>query len=197
MKTIGITGGSGAGKSTVTAVWARLGASVLDADVVYKEVLADVPELREELSARFGAIFQDGVLDRRKLADIVFHDEKALYDLNEITHKYVVDEMRNRLRAEREKGTAMCMMDAIYLLESELACLCQWTVAVACPTEKRIARVMERDGLDEKQAWQRIKNQKSDEYYFENCDIVIENSGDLDALARDAATLYERLEKEI
>lgn len=193
LRIIGITGGSGAGKSTVTAIWRERGAAVLDADAIYSELLETEHAMREELIGRFGDIFPEGRLDRRALADIVFSDEKALHDLNGITHKYVLAELRRRVRLEREKQTPLCVIDAIYLLESELRYVCEKTVAVICPIDRRVSRVMERDGLDEKQAWKRIKSQKSDEYYFEQCDIPLENTGDLAALAREAGALYDSL----
>lgn len=193
MIVIGITGGSGAGKSTVTEIWQKRGAVILDADAVYRELLETEDAMRAEMCARFGDIFPDGRLDRRTLADTVFSDEKALADLNGITHIYIVEEIRRRVKALREQGKVFCAIDAIYLLESELRYLCDETVAVTCPIDKRVERVMKRDGLDEKQAWRRIKSQKSDEYYFEQCDIALENMGDWDALAAEAGVLYDTI----
>ena len=196
MKIIGITGGSGAGKSSVTAVWQRMGAVVVDADAVYREVLAQSHQLHAEIAARFGDVFPGGELDRKRLADVVFADRQALLDLNAITHSYVVEGIRERLSQEREKGTEVCALDAIYLLETDLRHLCKPTVAVTCPVQQRVARIMERDGLDEEQARGRVKNQKNDEYYSGGCDLVLENTGDQDALNRDAEAMLKRIWEE-
>ncbi|MCL2030288.1 MAG: dephospho-CoA kinase [Oscillospiraceae bacterium] len=193
MKIIGITGGSGAGKSTVTALWRRMGAVIIDADAVYRETLAQNPQLRAEIAARFGDVFSGAELDRGRLAEIVFTDRQALLDLNAITHKYVIEAVWNRLRAESARGTVVCVLDAIYLLETDLRQLCNHTVAVTCPAERRVARLTERDGLTEEQARQRVRNQKSDEYYAQNCDFALENTGDREALERGAKETFHQL----
>jgi dephospho-CoA kinase len=166
---------------------------VIDADLVYREVLASSGRLRAEIAARFGDVFPDGTLDRKRLADIVFTDRQALLDLNAITHTYVIEAIRERLREEHGRGGAVCALDAIYLLETELRQMCGHTVAVTCPVERRVTRIMERDGLTGEHARRRVKNQKNDEYYREHCDLVLENTGNLEALERDAEAMLKRL----
>jgi dephospho-CoA kinase len=193
VKIIGVTGPSGAGKSTLTGIWARLGAVILDADEIYRETLNADAGIRDEISARFPGVFVEDGLDRRRLASIVFNDGKALDDLNAITHKYVLKETHRRVALERGRGTAVCVIEAIYLLEAGVDRICDSTVAVVCPAGQRVKRLIGRDGLDEGQVLARVNNQKSDAYYAERCDVSIENTGDQDSFSQSARALYTRL----
>lgn len=196
MNIIGITGGSGAGKSTVTAVWRRLGAVILDADAVYRDVLGSNLPLQADLAARFGNVLRDGALDRKRLAKIVFSDKQALSDLNAMTHPYVIEAIRSLLDDQRARGAAVCAIDAIYLLETELRAICHPVVGVTCPVDQRVTRIIARDALNEEQARQRVKNQQNDEYYRRHCDLILENTGDMAALEQDAETLFRQIMEE-
>jgi dephospho-CoA kinase len=117
---------------------------------------------------------ENGVLQRKKLGSIVFSDEKALEDLNKITHGAIKAEVLRRL----ESNPKLAAIDAIALFEGGLAELCDVTVAVTAPEEQRIRRLMERDGISEDYARSRIAAQKPQEWFCGRCDRVLENSGD-------------------
>ena len=170
---LGITGGTGCGKTTLLHCIAEQGGLILDCDAIYHELLRTDPALLSAIEARFPGTVERGVLQRKKLGNLVFSDEKALADLNAITHGAVKTEVLRRL-AEKPKLAAI---DAIGLHESGLAELCDVTVAVTAPEEARIARLMARDGIDRAYAKHRIDAQKSAEWFREKCDYCLENNG--------------------
>jgi dephospho-CoA kinase len=173
---IGITGGTGSGKTTALAAIKALGGCVIDCDAVYHELLNTNQDMLSEIEARFNGTVTDGVLDRKKLGQIVFSDAAALNDLNEITHKYVTKEVDKILDAERAAGRRLAAIDAIALIESGRGKLCDLTAAVIAPFEDRVKRLMARDGVSEEYARLRISAQKSDNWYREHCDIILESS---------------------
>jgi len=174
MFTIGITGGSGAGKTSALRALQSLGAFTLDCDVVYHELLSNNQDLKSELETRFNGIVQNGEVDRRKLAEIVFGDPEALIDLNSITHKYVGEEIARRTSNLVNQGFTAVAIDAIALIESGRAEKCDIVVGVTAPKEMRISRIMARDGISRELAERRIDAQKPDSYFEENCDYVLE-----------------------
>ena len=178
MKVIGITGGTGAGKTTALDVLAGLGAKVIDCDVVYHELLEQDGDMRAELLAEFGDIITGGVIDRKKLGAAVFGKPEQLEKLNAITHKYVHHAVMARLKAEAAADDYAAAIDAIALLESGIAELCDVVVAVVAPEEMRIKRIMAREGISEDYARMRVKAQKSEAWFRERCDHVLENSRD-------------------
>ena len=124
MKVIGVTGPTGAGKTTALNALRSLGGQIIDADAVYHDLTRSSPALRAELEARFGPVYNGETLDRKKLGAVVFQDQKALADLNAITHKYVAQETARRIAAARQAGVPAVGIDAIALLESPLAAYC-------------------------------------------------------------------------
>ena len=178
MTVIGITGGSGGGKTTALRVLESLGALVLDADQVYRELLTSDPELLDDIEARFPGTVTSGVLNRRALAAAVFSDAGALDDLNRIAHPRVIAETKRRLRAYAMQGGTLAALDAIALLESGLDALCDRCFAVTAPREARIARIMARDALSREEAERRIDAQRPDTYYTVRCGSVLYNDAD-------------------
>ena len=170
---LGITGGTGCGKTTLLNVLRDLGGLVLDCDAIYHELLQTDRDLLAAIEARFPGTVENGVLQRKKLGNVVFSDEKALLDLNRITHGAVKAEVLRRL-AEKP---SLAAIDAIGLIEGGLAELCDLTVAVTAPREARIRRLMARDGISAEYAEKRIDAQKDPSWYRENCDYILENSG--------------------
>lgn len=170
---IGITGGTGCGKTTLLNVIRERGGMVLDCDEIYHELLRSDPALLDAIEARFPGTVEKGVLQRKKLGNIVFSDENALLDLNKITHGAVKAEVLRRL----EEKPSLAAIDAIELFAGDLAPICHVTVAVTAPAEERIRRLMARDGITGEYAAARIAAQKSEEYFREKCDYVLENNG--------------------
>lgn len=187
---IGLTGPTGAGKTTVLHVLEGMGAAVLDCDAIYHDLTVSSQPMREELQGRFGPDIYDvqGVLLRKKLGEKVFDDPQALEDLNAITHRYVHREIQCRLDQARQEGKEMAVVDAIALMESGLADICHITVAVVAQPETRIGRIMARDGIDEAYARKRVEAQKPMSFFEERCQYTLHNDGDDPGLLKEQAT---------
>ena len=176
---IGITGGTGCGKTTLLNLILRQGGLVLDCDAIYHELLRTDDAMLRTINARFPGVVEAGALNRKKLGTIVFKDSQALLDLNAITHKAVKAEVLRRLAT----APALAAIDAIGLFEGGLAELCDVTVAVTAPEEDRVRRLMARDGITEDYARARIKAQKDGSWFREQCQYCLVNDGGLDAFA--------------
>ena len=176
MMILGITGPTGAGKTTALSELKKLGACILDADAVYHELLERDFTLRSDLEERFGPLTrEDGSFDRKKLGGIVFHDPAALEDLNAIAHRRVALELGRRLCLAKKEGIQTAAIDAIALFESGASELCQVTLAITASPEVRVRRIMAREGISEEYAWSRVKAQKPDEYFSRHCDYTLIN----------------------
>ena len=176
---IGITGGTGCGKTTLLNVIRDRGGLVLDCDAIYHELLKSDKEMLTAIDTRFPGVVENGALNRKKLGSIVFSDKDALLDLNKITHAAVKAEVLRRLSS----GPKLAAIDAIALFEGGLAELCDTTVAVTAPTEDRVKRLMKRDNISEEYARNRIAAQHDEAWFREKCDYVLENAGEIDAFA--------------
>ena len=170
---LGITGGTGCGKTTLLNCIAERGGLILDCDAIYHDLLRTDPALLSAIEARFPGSVENGALQRKNLGNLVFSDEKALEDLNAITHGAVKAEVLRRL-SEKPRLAAI---EAIALFEGGLAALCDITVAVTAPEEARIQRLMVREGIGRDYAKRRIAAQKSAEWFRERCDYCLENNG--------------------
>lgn len=177
---IGLTGPTGAGKTTVLHVLEGMGAAVLDADAIYHDLTVSSQPMRQALQERFGPdIYDDqGVLLRKQLGARVFGNSQALEDLNAITHRYIQLEIQRRLDQAQAEGKEMAVVDAIALIESGVADICHITVAVVAKAETRIGRIMARDGIDEAYARKRVEAQKPAEFFQTHCQYTLHNDGD-------------------
>jgi len=175
MYIIGITGGTGAGKSTAVKALQMLGAKALDCDLIYHELLSDNADMISEIAAHFKDVAPNGEIDRRKLSEIVWSDADSLQELNKITHKYVEDEIDRRVAAFKDQGVKLVAIDAIALVESGQNKKCNVVIGVVAPQESRVLRIMERDGLTRENALMRINAQKPESFFRDNCDYILEN----------------------
>lgn len=169
MKVVGITGPTGAGKTTALRAVESLGGVVFDCDEIYGQLLASGGELLQKIGARFPGTVSEGRLDRRALAQRVFSDPEALRDLNALTHPSVAREVARRLETAREAGVPLAAIDAIALFESGLSDLCDDTVLVTAPEEIRIRRIMARDGLAAPAAQARVRAQRPESWFAARC----------------------------
>ena len=170
---IGITGGTGCGKTTLLNVIAEKGGLILDCDAIYHQLLATDTSLLNAIEHRFPGTVENGQLQRKKLGSIVFSDEKALLDLNKITHSAILAEVLRQL----EEKPRLAAIDAIALFEGGLAELCDITVAITAPAEIRVQRLMKRDSISEEYARSRIAAQHDEGWFRERCDWILENAG--------------------
>lgn len=191
MKVIGITGGTGAGKSTVCAELKKRGAEIIDADAISRQVSQKGGIAFGEIVEAFGTEILDemGEIDRKALGKIVFNDEEKLSLLNQITHKHIFDEMERRLK---QCTAEFAVLDVPLLFEEDFPLHCDLTVAVVAEPEIRLKRIMARDNITHDAAAARMKNQISNEDYARLADICVENNGGADA----AALLAEKIIKE-
>jgi len=175
---IGVTGRSGSGKSLLSQRLAEQGAQVLDADKIYAELLQRDCPMTRMLCHHFPGVWKDGVLDRQKLASIVFSDGEALKTLNLITHSQIRAEMHYRTA---HSTAPLIVLDVPLLFESGIDRLCDLTLAVLADREGSLQRIMLRDGIDRARAEARLNSQPDDDFYRAHADLLLENKGDLAA----------------
>ena len=186
---IGITGGTGCGKTTLLDIIGEKGGLVLDCDAIYHRLLQEDPTLLAAIDARFPGVVEKGQLQRKKLGSMVFSDPNALADLNKITHAAVKAEVVKQL-AQRP---TLAAIDAIGLHEGGLAELCDITVAITAPDEARVQRLMAREGISEAYAAARIAAQKPQSWFAQQCHHTLENSDNIDAFATKCLAFFSRI----
>lgn len=186
---LGITGGTGCGKTTLLRLIAQQGGLVLDCDAIYHQLLKTDAALLAAIEARFPGTVENGTLQRKKLGAMVFSHPDDLQALNQITHRAVFAEVQRQLAA----GPVLAAIDAIALFESGLDALCDVTVAVTAPVEMRIPRLMARDGISEEYARSRIAAQKDAAWFARRCDYLLENAGTEAAFQKNCLAFFAQL----
>ncbi len=195
MTIVALTGGVGAGKSTVTELLSSLGAHIIDADVLAREAVQSGTPALQEIVARFGTTVLDnsGALDRGALGDIVFRDPQAREALNAIVHPEVKRLYEQAVeRAQADPGRVIIYAVPL-LAEARSRDEFDAVVVVDAPAKTRVARLIEHRGLTEDQAQARVDAQVSDEERLAIADAIVDASGDLDRTASAARELYEEL----
>jgi len=175
MYIIGITGGTGAGKTSALHAAKNTCALTLDCDAIYHELLTNNIDMKSELKARFHDIVTNDEIDRNKLGTIVLTDPAALLELNEISHKYVLAKVDEQIKEWEAQGGEVAIIDAVALIESGQGKKCDVTVGITAPMETRISRIIKRDGITREQAEKRLKAQQPEAFYINNCDHILEN----------------------
>ncbi|OPZ89728.1 MAG: Dephospho-CoA kinase [Firmicutes bacterium ADurb.Bin419] len=190
MRIIGVTGGIGSGKSTVSKILASFGAHVIDADMLARQIVEKGQKALAEIVDAFGTSVLDaeGNLDRKKLSHIVFKDKQKLKLLNGLTHSHVAQNIIDRINGLDESETAV--VDAPIPIEHGFLDVVHEVWSVIADKEVRIKRVMERSALTYNEVEQRINFQLSDEFYKSISDIVIVNNESLEELRAQVAKYY-------
>ena len=190
---VGLTGGIGAGKSTVSAMLAERGAAIVDADQIARDLQSPGSPVLEAMAARFGEhiLLDDGSLDRGAVAQIVFNDKAALDDLNAIVHPAMQDEIQRQIDVHR--GTdRIVVLDFPLLGENPRKGLAA-TIVVDIPVDVAVERLVEQRGMDEADARARINSQISREQRLASATHIIDNGGDRDELIRQVDELWTAL----
>ena len=196
MKVIGLTGGIGSGKSTVSQFLQELGAVVLDADKVGHEAYLPGTETWQELVAAFGEeiLTPDGNIDRKKLGGIVFSNPESLKRLNQIVHPRMFEMMKARIEEYRQQGVKVVVLEAAILLEANWTPLVDEIWVTVASELAVVERAKERTGLPEEQILARIRSQLSVEERTKHADVVIHNDGNLDELQKKVRGLWKGLQ---
>lgn len=172
---IGITGNSGSGKSEIAKILAKkINAKIIDADLVVKELSKPGNEYYNKIIELFGKeILENNVLNKRKIADIIYTNQDKREELNKLTYKYVVDEIKNRIKRNNKENI---IIDAPLLFESGLNETCDFTIGVIADISKKIERICLRDNIDKETAKNRLNIQAKDEFYKAKADYIITNN---------------------
>jgi dephospho-CoA kinase len=195
MYKIGLTGGIGSGKSTVSAYLKELGYEVLDADRVAREVLGIYPEILEFIRKRFGGEYFDekGKLDRRKFGDFLFANREALAEYEAVILPFINKEIFSRLDELENKGTSVCFLDAPTLIEAGIHKLMDKNILVWVDRETQIKRVAKRDSMDYGQIIGRISSQMDLDKKKEMVDFVVDNSAGPEEAKREVREILAKL----
>ena len=199
MRVIGLTGGTGSGKSTVSAYLKKRGCCIIDADEIARQLTAPGGEALDPIREKFGdyVFYDNGILDRKKLGNIVFNDEEKLKILEEITTKIVIRKITDKIHQMKESGyEGIVILDAPLLFEFGMEGLADENWLVICDRERRIKRLENRDGLSRREITDRMANQLSDEKKMDMADQSIDNSGSIDDLYCKIDQLIERIKNE-
>ncbi len=192
MDVIGLTGGIGTGKSTVSAYLREQGFAIIDADQIARQVTEPGTPLLAELAREFGAdvLTEGGVLDRKALASIVFTDVEKRKKLDSLTHGRIIQKIQEQIETcKATKGYQGIIIDAPLLFETGLDEKCQETWLVTAKQDVRIARVCARDGMTAQEVAARIRNQMGEEEKKKRADWIIDNSGTIQGLKQQIQAL--------
>ncbi len=201
LRVIGLTGGTGAGKGEVSLCFMTHGIKCLDTDKVSRAVSAKGQPCYNELVEYFGngILLPDGELNRKGLAALVFGEEdpdlrrEKLDALNRITHRHIIEAINVWLNEREAEGAELAVVDAPQLFESGFDKHCDYIVGVIADMDVRIRRIISRDNITHDAAEKRIRSQKPDDFFTENCDFVVYNNGGIELLRVQVDHLLEKI----
>ena len=193
MKVLGLTGGIGSGKSMVLSMFANLGAEVIDADQLAREVVEPGQPALEEIATAFGRdiLMTDGRLDRGKLARIIFADPVARARLNALTHPRIQERMATEMALRRSRA-GLLIVDIPLLYENDRTGTVESVIVVWVDSRTQLRRLIERDAMTEEEARQRIAAQMSLDEKRARADLVVDNSGSRENTRRQVETIYRQ-----
>ena len=194
-KVIGLTGGIGSGKSTVSQCLAELGAVIIDADKVGHEAFEPDTDAWREVVATFGRqiLTPAGEIDRKKLGEIVFNQPESLSRLNQIMHPRMYDMMQAQIEEHRQQGVDVVVIEAAVLIEADWTSLVDEVWVTVAPEAMVLERLKKQHGLDEAQTLARIRSQLSSEERGKHADVVLNNDVALDEMKAKVKELWSRL----
>ena len=192
---VGLTGQTGSGKTTVCEVFADKGFAVINADLTARKVVEKGKPCLKEIASAFGndIIKSDGTLDRRKLGGIVFNDKEKLEMLNSIIYPFITEDIKSDIKRFEKQGKRLMLLDAPTLFESGADKMCGVIVSVTAKDAIRLKRIMSRDGISQEQAKARMASQHTEGFFRDNSDFVIDNSGELEMLYKQAEIIAEKI----
>lgn len=181
---VGLTGQTGAGKTTVCKIFSENGFSIINADHIARIVVEKGQPCLKEICEFFGKdiLLENGILDRPKLAGLVFTDKKKLELLNSITYPYITSEILRTIRRLSAHGHKLILLDAPTLFESRADDFCELIISVISRDNLRLERIMQRDKLSRESAQYRMDSQLKEEFFRQNSDFIIKNNSDIDNL---------------
>ncbi|MGN0580129.1 MAG: dephospho-CoA kinase [Ruminococcus sp.] len=194
---VGLTGQTGAGKSTVSKTFAENGFAVINADMVARDVVKKGTKCLDEIHDLFGdeVINPDGTLNRSMLANIVFSDSGRLEMLNTITYPYITGEILNEIRIHSLKGEKLILLDAPTLFESRADDFCELIISIVADSDIREKRIIIRDGLTVEQARKRMNSQLDEDFFVKHSDYIITNDSTIERLEEISKEVSDRIKE--
>ena len=195
MTIIGLAGGSGSGKTTVSRLFSQYNVLPVNTDEIYHDLTSSNTPCLSSIVEEFGdRVLNDrGILDRKALGAIVFSDPEKLGRLNTIAHYYVLCAVRDIISTAEGQGYIGVIVDAPLLFESGFDAECDVIVVVTAGREQRLKRITSRDGISVADATKRIENQLSDEFISSRADFIITNNGTLDDLKKQVECVVDSI----
>lgn len=191
---IGLTGQSGAGKTTLSEIFKGFGFCVISGDITAKNAIDRSERCKKELKNAFGdgVILKNGCINRLDLAYCVFGDKNELIKLNKITHPYILHEVERKV-IDLKRDNKNIIIDAAVLFESGMNKLCDYSIFVTAPQDERYERIVKRDKIARNLAYKRIKSQHGDNFYRDRCDLVFECTGGKSAIIEEINNIMNKI----
>ncbi|HRR75309.1 MAG: dephospho-CoA kinase [Ruminococcus sp.] len=192
---VGLTGQTGAGKTTISKIFSENGFTIIDADKVARKVVEKGSNCLYEIEELFGReiLNDDETLDRKALAAIVFTDKAKLETLNTIMHPYITKEILSMIKENSNNGVRLILLDAPTLFESHADDFCEIIISVLADENVREQRIIARDGITHEQARQRMDSQYSDEFFMSHSDYIIRNDGDIETVTKISREVSDKI----
>lgn len=189
---IGLTGGTGCGKTEVSKIFQQLGAKIIDADAIGKDVVETKPGVLLEIVEAFGKRFvnTDGTLKRKELGSFVFADEERKKQLNQIVHPHLLKRLKHEIEEAKNSGNKVIVVDAALIYETGLEKIFDKVIVVNSGIEHRMERIRQRDHLADSEIMHRIQSQMPVDEKVRRADVVIHNNGTLHMLREEAEKVY-------